>query len=207
MAETATVFIVDDDEAVRDSLRLLLTSLGFFRLEAFESAPAFLARAKPRPGDCLIVDVRIPGMDGLELQEHLKERGVQLPIIVMTGHGDIPIAVRALKAGAFDFLEKPFSDDVMRDVVQRALAQASQTRQGAGEIAKIRALHDTLTDREREVMQAMIAGHPNKVIAHLLGISPRTVEIHRARVMEKMQARSLSTLVRTALEAGLTKNS
>jgi two-component system response regulator FixJ len=145
----------------------------------------------------------MPEIDGLELQKRLNQRGIALPTIVMTGHGDIPIAVRALKAGAFDFIEKPFSDEIMLDAIRRALTAASETRRGSEEAGKTRVLHDTLTDRERDVLQAMIAGHPNKVIAHLLGISPRTVEIHRARVMEKMRARSLSVLVRAVLEAGL----
>lgn len=206
MTETATIFIVDDDDAVRDSLQLLLRAAGFSRIAAFESGSAFLDRAAPTNGDCLIADVRMPGIDGLELQEKLNERGVKLPIVVMTGHGDVPIAVRALKAGAFDFLEKPFSDDVILDAVRRALAAASVTQHAAAEIAKTKAQHETLTDRERDVLRAMVAGHPNKVIAHLLGISPRTVEIHRARVMEKMQVRSLSALVRAVLEARLIDN-
>jgi two-component system, LuxR family, response regulator FixJ len=204
--DKATIFIVDDDEAIRDSLSLLLESAGIKRIAAHESARDFLDRAKPVPGDCLIVDVRMPDIDGLELQQALIERGVDMPVIVMSGHGDIPIAVRALKAGASDFIEKPFNDDVMLEAVQRALTRAVRNRHLMEEVATIRTRHDDLTDRERDVFQAMIAGHPNKVIAHLLSISPRTVEIHRARVMEKMQARSLSTLVRMAIEAGLSKS-
>lgn len=200
-----TVFIVDDDEAIRDSLKLLLEAAGLPRVVAHDSGRDFLDRAKPAPGDCLVVDVRMPDIDGLELHQALIARGTDMPVIVMTGHGDIPMAVRALKAGASDFIEKPFDDTVMLEAVHRALAKATRDRRQSEEIAQTRANHDLLTDRERDVFQAMIVGHPNKVIAHLLGISQRTVEIHRARVMEKMQARSLSSLVRMAIEAGLSK--
>ncbi len=202
-----TVFIVDDDEAIRDSLKLLLEAAGVKRVAAQESGRDFLNTAKPAPGDCLVVDVRMPDIDGLELQQALIERGIDIPVIVMTGHGDIPMAVRALKAGASDFIEKPFPDEVMLEAVQRALAKATRDRRQSEEVAETRARHEQLTDRERDVFQAMIVGHPNKVIAHLLGISQRTVEIHRARVMEKMQSRSLSSLVRMAIEAGLSKPS
>lgn len=202
----ATVFIVDDDDAIRDSLKLLLEAAGLPRIVVHESGRDFLNNAKPGPGDCLVVDVRMPEIDGLELQQALIERGIEIPVIVMTGHGDIPMAVRALKAGASDFIEKPFTDDVILDAVRRAFAKATRDRHQSEEVAETRAHHEELTDREREVFQAMIAGHPNKVIAHLLGISQRTVEIHRARVMEKMHARSLSSLVRMAIEAGLSKS-
>jgi two-component system, LuxR family, response regulator FixJ len=199
----ATVFIVDDDDAIRDSLKLLLEAAGLPRIVVHESGRDFLNNAKPGPGDCLVVDVRMPEIDGLELQQALIQRGIDIPVIVMTGHGDIPMAVRALKAGATDFIEKPFADEVILDAVRRAFAKATRDRHQSEEVAETRAHHEELTDREREVCQAMIAGHPNKVIAHLLGISQRTVEIHRARVMEKMHARSLSSLVRMAIEAGL----
>jgi two-component system, LuxR family, response regulator FixJ len=200
-----TIFIVDDDEAIRDSLKLLLEAAGLKHVAAHESGRDFLDNVKPAPGDCLVVDVRMPDIDGLELQQALIERGIDIPVIVMTGHGDIPMAVRALKAGASDFIEKPFADEVMLEAVNRALAKARRDRRQSEEAIETRAHHEQLTDREREVFQAMIVGHPNKVIAHLLGISQRTVEIHRARVMEKMHARSLSSLVRTAIEAGLSK--
>jgi two-component system, LuxR family, response regulator FixJ len=202
-----TVFIVDDDEAIRDSLKLLLEAAGLKHVVTHESGHDFLNNAKPTPGDCLVVDVRMPDIDGLELQQALVEHGINIPVIVMTGHGDIPMAVRALKAGASDFIEKPFPDEVMLEAVQRALAKATRDRRQSEEVAETRARHEQLTDRERDVFQAMIAGHPNKVIAHLLGISQRTVEIHRARVMEKMRSRSLSSLVRMAIEAGLSKPS
>jgi two-component system, LuxR family, response regulator FixJ len=200
-----TVFIVDDDEAIRDSLKLLLESAGLKNVAAHDTGRDFLNNVKPAPGDCLVVDVRMPDIDGLELQQALIERGIDIPVIVMTGHGDIPMAVRALKAGASDFIEKPFADEVMLEAVRRALARATEERRQSEEAAETRAHHEEMTDRERDVFQAMIAGHPNKMIAHLLGISQRTVEIHRARVMEKMHARSLSGLVRMAIEAGLSK--
>jgi two-component system, LuxR family, response regulator FixJ len=203
MSEEARIFIVDDDEAVRDSLELLLRSSGFESIVAYGSARAFLAEAAPMPGECLLLDVRMPDMDGLELQEELNRRGVKLPVIIMTGHGDVPIAVRAMKAGAMDFIEKPFSDELLVDCVRRARQQAEEARRGGAEADDVRRRLQDLTPREREVLQGMIAGQPNKLIAHALGISPRTVEIHRARVMDKMAARSLSALVRMALAAGI----
>jgi two-component system response regulator FixJ len=203
MAHAATIFIVDDDEAIRDSLQLLLRVAGFAQTDAYESSRRFLDAAKPQPGDCLLLDVRMPDMDGLELQAELNRRAIRLPVIVMTGHGDVPIAVRAMKAGAVDFIEKPFTDDLLIDSVRRALALSAETLRVSEEVSETLRRIETLTAREREVLGGMVAGHPNKVIAHDLGISPRTVEIHRARVMEKMDARSLSALVRMALASGL----
>jgi two-component system response regulator FixJ len=203
MTTSPTIFIIDDDAAVRDSLELLLESAGFRQVAAYSSSRAFLDEATPRPGDCLLLDIRMPGMDGLELQDELAQRGTRVPVVMMTGHGDVPIAVRAMKAGAVDFIEKPFSDDIMLESVRRALAlgaAAQRKEEASGEVMGHLA---SLTAREREVLEGMVAGHPNKVIAHELGISPRTVEIHRARVMEKMAARSLSALVRMALAAGV----
>jgi two-component system response regulator FixJ len=196
-----TVFVVDDDEAVRDSLSLLLETAGH-RVEAFESGVKLLGALRAERRGCIIADVRMPGMDGLELQRELLERGFRLPIIIMTGHGDVPIAVRAMKAGALDFVEKPFSEDAILDTVRLALAQVGRRGPAASE-GEVRERVSNLTQREREVLEAMVAGHPNKAIAHLLQISPRTVEIHRARVMDKMAARSLSHLVRLALQAGI----
>jgi two-component system, LuxR family, response regulator FixJ len=203
MSEAPRIFIVDDDEAIRDSLQLLLQSAGFRDIVAYGSAREFLAEAEPGPGECLLLDVRMPDMDGLELQEALNRRGLKLPVIIMTGHGDVPIAVRAMKAGANDFLEKPFSDELLLDCLRRARAQAAESLRGQEEADETRRRVQTLTPRERDVMRGMIAGRPNKLIAHELGISPRTVEIHRARVMDKMAARSLSALVRMALAAGI----
>ncbi len=203
MSADARIFIVDDDDAVRDSLELLLRSSGFETIVAYASARDFLAEAAPMPGECLLLDVRMPDMDGLELQEELNRRGIKLPVIIMTGHGDVPISVRAMKAGAMDFIEKPFSDELLVDCVRRARRQAEEARREGAEVEDVRRRLQILTPREREVLQGMIAGQPNKLIAHALGISPRTVEIHRARVMVKMATRSLSALVRMALAAGI----
>jgi two-component system, LuxR family, response regulator FixJ len=203
VAHEPTIFIVDDDDGVRDSLQLLLQAAGFPQIGAYESSLRFLDAAEPRPGDCLLLDVRMPDMDGLELQAELNRRALRLPVIVMTGHGDVPIAVRAMKAGAADFIEKPFTDDLLIDCVRRALALSAETLRLSAEVSETLRRLETVTAREREVLEGMVAGHPNKVIAHDLVISPRTVEIHRARVMEKMDARSLSALVRMALAAGI----
>ena len=196
-----TVFVVDDDDAVRDSLSLLLETAGH-RVEAFDSGPKLLAALTPERRGCVVADVRMPGMDGLELQQELLARHIRMPIIIMTGHGDVPIAVRAMKAGAVDFVEKPFAEESILETVRVALAQSERTTRSPAEHAFQERLAE-LTQREHEVLRAMVAGHPNKVIAHLLQISPRTVEIHRARVMEKTGARSLSHLVRLALQAGV----
>ena len=198
------VFVVDDEPAIRDSLALLLRSVGL-PTRTFDSAQAFLDAFQPVPNACLLADVRMPGMSGLELQEALRARGLKVPVIVLTGHGDIAMAVRAMKAGAADFIEKPYNDQVLIDSVNRALA-ASRSAQGsppAVDRAGIEARIATLSPREREVMQFVIEGKPNKVIATRLGLSTRTVEVHRAKVMEKMQAASLAELVRMALAAGL----
>lgn len=194
MAENATIFILDDDEAVRDSLSMLIESAGY-KAEAFASAREFLARSPFPPRVCLLLDVHMPEMSGLQLQDELARRGLKLPVIVMTGQADVPVAVRAMKAGALDFIEKPFPDEIMLESIRNALA--SPAKPAADPVI---AKHiGELTPREHDVMLQMIAGNPNKVTAHNLGISPRTVEIHRARVMEKMAARSLSELVRMAL--------
>lgn len=203
MSDEPRIFIVDDDEAIRDSLQLLLRASGFGNVVAYASARDFLAQAEPAPGECLLLDVRMPEMDGLELQQELNRRGIKLPVIIMTGHGDVPIAVRAMKAGASDFVEKPFSVDVMIESVKRALESSAQASDASQENEQVRRRIDSLTPREREVLEGLVAGHPNKVIAHTLGISPRTVEIHRARVMDKLEARNLSTLVRMAIAAGI----
>lgn len=198
MTADATVFIVDDDAAVRDSLAMLIESAGF-KAEGFASGRAFLARAPLPPQSCVLLDIHMPGMSGLQLQDEMARTGLKLPVIVMTGQADVPLAVRAMKAGAFDFIEKPFSDEAMLDRVRDALAAPSAATGDPVLARRIAAL----TPREHDVLLQMVAGNPNKVTAYNLGISPRTVEIHRARVMEKMQARSLSELVRMALGAGL----
>jgi FixJ family two-component response regulator len=196
-----TIFIVDDDAAVRDALKLLLRSVGQ-AVEAYGSAQEFLdAYSEDRPG-CLVLDIRMPGMSGLELQQKLNERHSILPIIFITGHGDVPMAVEAMQAGAVDFIQKPFRDQDLIDRINQALDKDANNRLALGERNDIRRRLDTLTPREREVLDLVVHGKANKVIAGDLKLSQRTVEIHRARVMEKMQASSLAHLVRMVLEVG-----
>lgn len=195
-----TVFIVDDDAAVRDALKLLLRSVGLVS-EAHASADEFLASFDPdRPG-CLVLDVRMPGMSGLELQERLKERNSSLPIIFLTAHGDIEMAVQAVKAGALDFIQKPFRDQELLDKVHYAIAQDARLRAQIAEAAEIRSRIKSLTPREVELLEMVVEGRANKVIARDLSISQRTVEIHRARVMKKMKAGSVTDLVRMVMRA------
>jgi two-component system response regulator FixJ len=197
----ATIFIVDDDMAVRDALKLLLRSVGQ-AVETYASAQEFLeAYSEDRPG-CLVLDIRMPGMSGLELQQKLNERHSILPIIFITGHGDVPMAVEAMQAGAVDFIQKPFRDQDLIDRINQALEKDANNRAALGERNDIRKRLETLTPREREVLDLVVHGKANKVIAGDLKLSQRTVEIHRARVMEKMQASSLAHLVRMVLEVG-----
>ena len=194
-----TVFVVDDDEAVRASLRLLLKSVGLPAV-AHSSAQEFLASYEPRHPGCVVLDVRMPGMSGLELQQILNVRGATIPVIFITGHGDIPMAVEAMQHGAFDFLQKPFRDQDLLDRVQRALERDHRTRQELKEKGRIQDRLTSLTPREHEVLTLITRGKPNKVVAADLGVSQRTVEIHRARVMEKMGASSFAQLVRMVLD-------
>jgi len=194
------VHVVDDEPAIRESLAMLLRSMGLAS-RAYASAQEFLEAWRPQGAECLVCDVRMPGMSGLELQEALSARSARLPVVLITGHGDVAMAVRAMKAGASDFIEKPFNDQVLLDAVNRALARA-RDGQGAGR-AEVEARLSALTPREREVLVLVVEGRPNKVVATRLGLSTRTVEVHRARVMEKMQARSLAELVRMAILCGL----
>src|SRR3954452_2167176 len=198
------VYIVDDDEAVRDSLSALLEAKGY-TVGTFAYARDFLAVARTLRVGVLITDMQMPGMDGLELQQHLIERSLRYPLIVITGHGDVPLAVRAMKAGAVDFIEKPFAPEVMLDSIAATLARFAMTAGMAEDRAAVSAaaLLAALSPREREVLEGLLSGLPNKSIAYDLGISPRTVEIHRARVMDKMGARSLSELIRMGLAAGM----
>jgi two-component system response regulator FixJ len=196
-----TIFVVDDDAAVRDALKLLLRSVGH-AVETFGSAQEFLdAYGEDRAG-CLVLDIRMPGMSGLELQQKLNEKHSILPIIFITGHGDVPMAVEAMQAGAVDFIQKPFRDQDLIDRINQALEKDSSNRAALGERNDIRRRLETLTPREREVLDLVVHGKANKVIAGDLKLSQRTVEIHRARVMEKMQASSLAHLVRMVLEVG-----
>lgn len=196
-----TVFIIDDDDAVRGSLKLLLKSVGLPAV-AFASAQQFLPTyVLDQPG-CLVVDVRMPGMSGLELQQHLNLLGATIPVIFITGHGDISMAVEAMQHGAFDFVPKPFRDHDLLDRVQRALEKDASNRREFGQSERLRQRLELLTPREREVLELVTSGKPNKVMAADLGVSQRTVEIHRAHVMEKMQADSLAQLVRMTLDLG-----
>lgn len=196
------VFVVDDDDAVRNSLRLLLKSAGQ-PTTAFASAQEFLAGWTTKQPGCLVLDVRMPGMSGLELQEELNRRGAIIPVIFISGHADVPMAVEAIQHGAFDFLQKPFSDQDLIDRIQRALAADADNRQALSQLDELRKRYATLTPREQEVLVLVTDGRANKVMAGDLGVSQRTIEIHRARVMEKMGARSVAQLVRMTLDLGI----
>lgn len=198
----AIVYVVDDDSAVRDSLRLLLKSVGL-ACETFESGREFLAGFKDGQRACLVADIRMPGMSGLDLQAELNRRQVHLPLIFITGYGDVPMAVDAMKAGALDFIQKPFRDQDLLDRINQALAEEQEWREVDAERGEIEQRIATLTPREREVMESVVRGDANKVVAFDLGVSQRTVEIHRARVMQKMGVRTLAQLVRMATKAGL----
>lgn len=195
MAPKKTVHVVDDDIAIRDSMQLLMKSAGFDS-RIYSSAPEFLGRYVPSRPECLILDVRMPGMSGLELQEVLTKQGIQLPVILMTGHGDIAMAVKAMKAGAVDFVVKPFDDDDLVERIEECLNASASALKIETIHSSIKAKLAHLTPREREVMKLLGSGKSNKMIATDLGISFRTVEVHRARVMEKLQADSLADIVR-----------
>ena len=196
------VFVVDDDDAVRNSLRLLLKSASL-STTAFASAQEFLAGWTADQPGCLVLDVRMPGMSGLELQEELNRRGAIIPVIFISGHADVPMAVEAIQHGAFDFLQKPFGDQDLIDRIQRALAADADNRQALSQLDELRKRYATLTPREQEVLVLVTDGRANKVMAGDLGVSQRTIEIHRARVMEKMGARSIAQLVRMTLDLGI----
>jgi FixJ family two-component response regulator len=199
------VFVVDDDEAVRNSLCLLLKSLGMPAV-AHESAESFLAAYDDEQPGCIVLDVRMPGMSGPELQDALNRRGAPIPVIFITGHGDVPMAVEAMRHGAVDFLQKPFSDKDLVNRIQLALAADQRNREAIGALDEIRARIAALTPRERQVLELVTQGKSNKVIAGDLGASQRTVEIHRSHVMEKMGANSLAQLVRMTMVAGIGTN-
>ncbi len=198
MQSDVAVHVVDDDVAVRKSLAFLLASEGI-PVRLHESATGFLGDAPGIEAGCIVTDVRMPGIDGIELIRRLKERGIALPVIVMTGHADVPMAVEAMKEGAVEFLEKPFGDEVFLAAVRSALARQERNSHHGTQVAEIQGRFDALSERERQVLEGLVAGKANKVIAYDLGISPRTVEIYRANVMAKIQAKSLSELVRLAL--------
>jgi len=204
MSPSGRVYVIDDDAAMRDSLDFLLGSAGF-NVRLFDSAQIFLNELPDLAFGCVVTDIRMPGMDGMELLRQLNgASGVRkLPIIVMTGHGDVPLAVEAMKLGALDFLEKPFEDDRLIGMIETALSQNDGGSKSEALTADMAARVTSLTQRERQVMQGLVSGQSNKVIAREYDISPRTVEVYRANVMTKMQASSLSELVRFAIRAGV----
>ena len=198
---TPKVMVVDDDAGVRNAMRALLKSVGLDSA-LFASAQEFLEGYESAQPGCLLLDIRMPGMSGLDLQQQLNLRGAVIPVIFMTGHGDIPMAVEAMQHGAFDFLQKPFREQDLLDRIQRAIVKDGELRKSLGEHERIRQRLESLTPREREVLELMAKGKQNKAIAQDLGVSPRTVEIHRARVLQKMEAESIAELVRMMLDLG-----
>jgi FixJ family two-component response regulator len=202
--EKPVVYIIDDDDGMRRALSLLLGTVGY-ATAAFARPQDFLARFKPEEPGCIVLDIRMPEMSGLELQQHLNRSGCMLPIIFITGHGDVPMAVQAMKNGAFEFIQKPFRDQDLLDQINHALQHDALNRQGVARRADVLRRLESLTPRERQVMDLVVEGSANKVIAIDLGLSERTVEIHRAKVMEKMGARSIAHLVKlhmTLADAG-----
>jgi FixJ family two-component response regulator len=195
------VFVVDDDVSVRESLKNLLRSVGL-KVEAFSTAQEFLSRDSVGPG-CLVLDVRLPGLSGLDLQRQLAETNREIPIVFITGHGDIPMSVRAIKAGAVEFLTKPFRDQDLLDAVRQAMDRDQEIRRREKEIAELRERYTSLTSREQEVMKHVVLGLVNKQIAAEIGITESTVKLHRGRLMHKMKAESLADLIRTAERFGL----
>jgi two-component system response regulator FixJ len=205
MRDDDVIHVVDDDAAVRESLAFLLGASGF-TARTYESAEAFLTALPDVEGGCVITDVRMPGLTGIELLQRVNESTATLPVILVTGHGDIPLAVEAMKLGAADFLEKPFDDERILAAVTSAMERLRETNAVSAERAEIEAKLAALSNRERQVLDGLVAGQPNKTIAYDLGISARTVEVYRANLMTKMQANSLSDLVRMALVAGVVKD-
>ncbi len=199
MAEP-TVYIVDDDKAVRDSLRWLIESTKL-RVRTYDSAQAFLDDCDPAVPGCLLLDVRMPGMTGLELQESLHARGIRLPVIIITGHGDVQMAVRAMRQGAMDFIEKPFNDQVLLERVREAIEKDLEDRETRQEVDVIRRRLERLTPREREVLSMVVDGKLSKQIAAELGLSEKTIEVHRGHIMSKMHADNVADLVRMTLTA------
>lgn len=197
MANDGIVYVIDDDESARHSLEFLLDVAGI-RVRSFASADAFLQAAPPLAGACVVTDVRMPGMSGIELAEELKRRGAVAPVIVITGHADVPLAIQAMKAGVADFIEKPFDDAVMLGAIDKAFAQHAGEEAAAAERQTVLERMAALSRRERDVMEGLVAGKAYKAIGFDLDISPRTVEVYRANLMMKMQAKTLSDLVRMA---------
>ena len=205
MSHRGKVYVIDDDEAMRDSLDFLLGSANF-DVTLFESANRFLEALSSTDFGCVVSDIRMPGIDGIELLKRLKASRSAFPVLIMTGHGDVPLAVEAMKLGASDFLEKPFEDDRLIGMIDAALKQAESGARSEAVTLDISARIESLSPRERQVMDGLIAGLSNKLIAKEYDISPRTIEVYRANVMTKMQAGSLSELVRLAIRAGALKD-
>lgn len=197
MTAELTVYVIDDDEAVRDSTAFLLETADL-KVRTYESAEAFLAERDRVPG-CIITDVRMPGINGLELARRIRDSGSNEPVIVITGHADLPLAIEAMRAGVIDFVEKPFDDEVLLGSISRVLGQAEGALSAEGQRREMASRFESLSQRERDVILGLVQGHPNKVIAYDLNISPRTVEVYRANLMTKMKAGSLSELVRIYL--------
>jgi two-component system response regulator FixJ len=206
MADDVFVHIIDDDEALRKSMAFLMKSVRI-AAQTYESATSFLQTGGSATAGCIVTDVRMPDMSGIDLLRELRKKGSPLPVIVMTGHGDVPLAVEAMKLGAFDFLEKPFDDEVLITSVRNALGRGQQAAKRDAERTKAHDKLERLSPRERQVLEGLVLGKANKVIAYDLAISPRTVELYRANVMTKMDAASLSDLVRMAIAAGIVESS
>jgi two-component system, LuxR family, response regulator FixJ len=202
MSEPFPIYVVDDDEAIRRSLSFMLKTSGY-AVRLFDGGTAFLKEAADLPPGCVLLDVRMPDIDGLEVQRELRARGIMLPVVIMTGHGDIDMAVAAMKAGAGDFIEKPFEKAALLGCVESARRLSAADRGANARAEDARARLNILTDRERDVLDGLVEGLPNKTIAYDLGISPRTVEIHRANLMQKLEVKSLAEALRIAFHAGL----
>ncbi|MCP3442473.1 MULTISPECIES: response regulator FixJ [unclassified Bradyrhizobium] len=205
MTTKGHVYVIDDDEAMRDSLNFLLDSSGF-GVTLFDNAQSFLDALPGLAFGCVVSDIRMPGLDGIELLKRMKAQSSPFPILIMTGHGDVPLAVEAMKLGAVDFLEKPFEDDRLTTMIETAIRQAEPAAKNEAIAHDIAARVASLSPRERQVMEGLVAGLSNKLIARDYDISPRTIEVYRANVMTKMQAGSLSELVRLAMRAGMLKD-
>ena len=202
MSDKPLVHIIDDEESVRRGASFFLKTSGY-AVRTWESGVAFLKEVRHAETGCILLDVRMPEMDGLEVQQQLNERGVTMPVIVLTGHGDVGTAVKAMRAGAVDFLEKPFDTDALHDAIRRAFERIASSKDVMVRAADAEVMLGALSAREREVLEGLAQGYPNKTIAYDLGISARTVEVHRANIMSKLQARSLSEALRIAFAAGM----
>lgn len=202
MPEDRTIYVVDDDDSIRRAATFMLRTSGFI-VKTFASGSEFLKEAKGLPPGCVLLDVRMPGLDGLEVQKELRARGITLPVIVMTGHGDIGVAVQAMKGGAVDFIEKPVEKAILLEAIEEAFKRIQETHYAEARLADAQLRLEALSEREREVLDGLARGFPNKTIAYDLGISPRTVEIHRANLMSKLGVRALSEALRVAFAAGM----